>query len=304
MQTFSEFARACGVLVGDLYPSDRIRRCATTAHERSKNGAYFWDGQRGWVKAWDGDGEVHWYGGEFKPLTEEEKRTWARKRDAERQRRLAKQAQAAREAEELIRSCQTTDHGYLHRKGFPEMRGLVTPDDTLLIPMRDVITNRLLGVQKISWDADARRWVKRMAAGMRATGAVMRLGPLRTTETILCEGYATGLSIEAAARQMRLSAAVMVCFSDSNMVHVASQLKGLRYCFADHDDIPKPEREKRDRGEPFEHRGPGELAAIDTGLAYCMSDVLGEDANDLHVRAGILPVAMKLMTARRAAMGR
>lgn len=302
MQTFSEFARACGVLVGDLYPSDRIRRCATTAHERSKNGAYFWDGKRGWVKAWDGDGEVHWYGGELKPLTEEEKRAWARKRDAEKQRRLAKQALAARHAEALIRSCHANEHGYLHRKGFPDMRGLVTPDDTLLIPMRDVSDNRLLGVQKVSWDAGARKWVKRMATGMRATGAVLRLGPVRATETILCEGYATGLSIEAAVRQMRLSAAVMVCFSASNMVHVANLLKGLRYCFADHDDTTKPEKEKRDRGEPFESRGPGELAAIEAGLAYCMSDVLGEDANDLHQRAGLLAVAMRLGAARRAAI--
>lgn len=47
MQTFSEIARTCGVLIGDLYPSDRNRRCATTAR-RSKNGAYFREGLRGW----------------------------------------------------------------------------------------------------------------------------------------------------------------------------------------------------------------------------------------------------------------
>ncbi|MDH0740200.1 toprim domain-containing protein [Achromobacter spanius] len=286
MQTFSEFARACGVLVGDLYPSDRIRRCATTAHERSKNGAYFWDGQRGWVMAWDGDGEVHWYGGEFKPWTDEEKREWARKRDADRQRRVARQIQAARQAETLLRSCIPLAHGYLHRKGFPDAKGLVAPDDALVIPMRDVLDNRILGVQTVRWDATERAWVKRMATGMRATGAVLRIGSDRALETVLCEGYATGLSIDAAIKQLRLNAAVLVCFSDSNMRYAAAQVPGKKYAFADNDKS-----------------GAGERAAKEAGLAYCMSDVIGEDANDLHMRAGVLPVAMKLMAARRTAMG-
>ena len=286
MQTFSEFARACGVLVGDLYPSDRIRRCATTAHERSKNGAYFWDGQRGWVMAWDGDGEVHWYGGEFKPWTDEEKREWARKRDADRQRRVARQIQAARQAETLLRSCIPLAHGYLHRKGFPDAKGLVAPDDALVIPMRDVLDNRILGVQTVRWDATERAWVKRMATGMRATGAVLRIGPDRALETVLCEGYATGLSIDAAIKQLRLNAAVLVCFSDSNMRYAAAQVPGKKYAFADNDKS-----------------GAGERAAKEAGLAYCMSDAVGEDANDLHMRAGVLAVAMKLMAARRTAMG-
>ena len=286
MQTFSEFARVCGVLVGDLYPSDRIRRCATTAHERSKNGAYFWDGQRGWVMAWDGDGEVHWYGGEVKPWTDEEKREWARKRDGERQQRVRRQVQAARQAEALIRSCIPQVHGYLHRKGFPDAKGLVAPDDALVIPMRDVSDNRVLGVQTVRWDAAERAWVKRMATGMRASGAVLRIGPASALETVLCEGYATGLSVDAAIKQMRLNASVLVCFSDSNMRHVAGLVPGKKYAFADNDKS-----------------GAGERAAKEAGLAYCMSDAIGEDANDLHMRAGVLPVAMKLMTARRAAMG-
>ena len=42
-------------------------------------------------------------------------------------------------------------------------------------------------------------------------------------------------------------------------------------------------------------------AAQQAGLAYCMSDVVGEDANDLHQRAGVFAVAAKLMEARRKA---
>jgi len=77
-----------------------------------------------------------------------------------------------------------------------------------------------------------------------------------------------------------------VCFSDSNLRYAAGHVAGKKYAFADNDKS-----------------GAGERAAKDAGLSYCMSDVIGEDANDLHMRAGVLPVAMKLMTARRAAMG-
>ena len=85
---------------------------------------------------------------------------------------------------------------------------------------------------------------------------------------------------------MRLNAAVLVCFSDVNMRQVSGLVQGLKYAFADNDVS-----------------GAGERATQAAGLAYCMSDVVGEDANDLHQRAGLLAVSMKLMTARRAAVG-
>lgn len=43
----------------------------------------------------------------------------------------------------------------------------------------------------------------------------------------------------------------------------------------------------------------GEKAACKTGLPYCMSDVAGEDANDLHQRAGLTALCALLMTVRR-----
>jgi putative DNA primase/helicase len=44
----------------------------------------------------------------------------------------------------------------------------------------------------------------------------------------------------------------------------------------------------------------GERAAIATGKPYVMSDVVGEDANDLHKRAGLFKVAQMLMRIREA----
>lgn len=283
MLSFTSFAQAHGVLVGDVYASDRIRRCATELHPRKKNGAYFWDGHRGWVQAWDGDGVVRWFNDpDAKPWTEAEKRAWAAKREAERVRLVRRQQAAARRAAEMVASATPGRHGYLDLKGLHACTGLVLPDESLIVPMRNLATNALQGAQVIRWLPEDRTWEKKMLPGTVAKGAVLRLGPPRALETILCEGYATGLSIDAAARQMRLSASVLVCFSDSNMALVAPQVRGKRVVFADNDES-----------------GAGERAAKATGLPYCMSDVVGEDANDLHVRAGLMAVCKLLMAVRR-----
>ena len=148
--------------------------------------------------------------------------------------------------------------------------------------MRNVRTSGLQGIQTIRWKPEERRYEKKMLFGMQASNAVLRLGPKTAREAILCEGYATGLSIELAARQMRLNAAVLVCFSDRNLVQVASQIPGKKYAYADNDVS-----------------GAGERAAVDAGIPYCMSETLGHDANDDHKRHGLMAVCKKLMAVRR-----
>jgi len=282
VHSFAAFARAHGVLIGDLEPG-RISRCGTVDHPSSKNGAYFWDGQRGWVMAWDRGGELHWFG-ESKGWSDEEKRAWIEKRQALREIEEKKWRAAALRATELMRTAVPKEHGYLHRKGLQAVQGLVLPDDTLFVPMRSLRTNELQGAQLIRWLPHEMRWEKKMVAGMRAKGAVLRLG--RGYETFLCEGYATGLTIDLGARQLRLNASVLVCFSDSNMVHVASMVRGRAFVFADNDKSQV-----------------GEKAAKATGLPYCMSDRVDEDANDLHRRAGLMAVCELLMGVRRGAHG-
>lgn len=302
--SFVLFARAHGVEVGDLHPSERIQRCPTTEHPRSKNGAFFWDGRRGWVQAWDAPGAlVHWFDDpNAKPWTEAEKAEWKAKQQAQRARQERRYRETAVLAGDILRAAVPGEHDYLARKKLPRSQGLVLEDGRplrqrfsdesaslqfdgcLLVPMREIGSNNLQGLQVIAWDPSTLKWQKKMLPGMRAKGAVLRLGPREAREAILCEGYATGLSIELAARQARLSAAVVVCFSDSNLVHVAELLKGgsgRRYVFADNDKS-----------------GAGERAAKDTGLPYCMSDRVGEDANDLHAREGLMPVQALLMKVR------
>lgn len=284
MTDFAQFARAIGVDVTDTHPSRDIRRCPTLAHPKSDNGAYLWDGERGWAMAWDGDGEIHWFGG-TREWTDDDKRKWMADRDAARVKKEQGNRRAAMRAAELISQCQPGPHGYLRFKGLPDAHALSLPDETLVIPMRDMRTNELLGAQLVRWLPDVRKWEKKMLPGMRAKGAVLRIGARHAHETILCEGYATGLSIAAAAAQLRLSSAVLVCFSDSNMVHVAPMVRGRAFVFADNDESLA-----------------GERAAAKTELPFCMADVVGWDANDLHQERGLMAVCAKLIEVRMEVM--
>jgi putative DNA primase/helicase len=86
----------------------------------------------------------------------------------------------------------------------------------------------------------------------------------------LVEGYATGLSVKAALDAMYIQSQVWVCFSAVNLQYVAERIPGNRFVFADN-DVSRT----------------GQRVAEATGLPWVMSPVEGEDANDLHQRAGV-----------------
>ena len=280
--SFLSFAEAHGLQINSLYPADRVQRCSTVDKPRSRNGAYFWDGERGWVSDWAQGSEINWFeGGKTRELTLEDRRDWARRKQAMELRQEQGWKNSALAAAILLRSTKPAEHNYLHFKGLGQMLGLVTESGELVIPMRNFSTNELQGAQIVKWLPEEMRYEKKMLPGMRAKGTVLRLGPRTAFETIFCEGYATGLSIELAARQLRLSMAVLICFSDSNMAHVASMFKGSAYCFADND-----------------RSGAGQRAAEKAGLPFCMSDIEGNDANDDHKQLGLMAVCRKLMDVR------
>lgn len=292
MSDFMSFACAHGLVMPALVvPSEKIRRVGTADHPRSDNGAYFFDGERGWVRLWDGDGETHWWNDPHaRPWTEEQKRAHAAKRAAERRRIADKQRMAAEKAQQIVNECRIDTHPYLSGKGLREAKGLVHPDEHyLFVPMRS-LAGTVMGGQVIQWVTtdddgvvlDAPYWHKKMVYGMQAKGAVLRLGPPKARETWLCEGFATGLSIEAALKAMHLAACVLVCFSDHNMVHVAGLIEGRKFVFADHD---KSEA--------------GEKAAQRIGAPYAISPALGEDANDWHQREGLMALCQAIQQTRR-----
>ena len=286
---FIQFARAHGIEIdpAKLYPGEKIKRCGTTEKPRSGAGAYFWDGARGWVFDWSGETRVHWFNDPSSTAwTQAEKDAWKAKRQAASFDQEESYRRAAVRAHELLTSASPGQHSYLHSKGFAEAEGFIAADGALLIPMRAAQGNALQGVQVIRWLEDERRHEKKMQPGMKAKGAVFRMGAPAAAETCLVEGYADGLSVQAALRSIGIHAAVVVCFSAHNIATVAPLLTGRRYVFADNDKS-----------------GTGQQVAQQTGLPWCMSDTEGEDPNDLHQRAGLLAVCQKIMNVRRAGAG-
>lgn len=263
---FAQFASSAGLIVRDLIADGRIRRCATETHPAKKNGAYMFQGDWGWVQNWETHTDpVIWHGKESAApeIDHARMRELAARRAAEVQ---ANHERAAKQAHELLTRCELTRHAYLDRKGFPDELGFVDDEKRLVIPMRDCQNySHTLSVQRIAIDGE-----KRFLLGGRSKGAIYIMGSIKSPVAWLCEGYATGLSLNSAINLMKLSARVVVCFSAGNLAHVASLIGGRRFVMADNDAS-----------------GTGESFARETGLPWGMPDDVNTDANDLHQARGI-----------------
>lgn len=176
----------------------------------------------------------------------------------------AKQEQVANKAASIIAKAIPGKHWYLEKKGFPEHFGLIH-EDNLLVPIRDVDDyKKIISVQLVLAGGE-----KRFLPGGRTRGGIHRLGSPKAKRIALCEGYATGLSIEAALKRLTAAFAVIVCFSAKNLEYVAQRFPGAFVC-ADNDESKT-----------------GEEAAKRTGLKWLMPPEVGSDFNDFHLRHGL-----------------
>ena len=266
---FIEFARSHGIIIHDLPPLGVWRRYPTEDHPRSRNGAVKFMGDVGFVQNHATSTVVSIWKPDS-PITTKVKSTYlASIRNAEDEQRK-KQHQAMQKAVGMLNGSGLSTHPYLEAKGFPDEQGNVlwqAGKPVLLIPMR--VGGNLVGLQQIDEDG-----VKKFLYGQRTSNAVFTFD--NKGMNVLCEGYATALSVRLAFKQMKQRYTLHVCFSAGNMAKVAAGLEpGL--LIADNDAS-----------------GTGQRVAEESGWKYWLSDRVGEDANDTHRRIGLFQFTQSL----------
>lgn len=271
---FLDFCRAHGILLDREPPIGVWKRYPTEDHPHKKNGAVKFMGDVAFVQNHATDVEISVWKAEGDTVV-----------DRDRIRRIAQQAdrdirekqdQAAKKAAGILHNCQIGCHPYLAKKGFAEEQGNIWKheDELLLaIPMR--VGHRLVGCQIISEDG-----TKRFLHGQRTSEAAFVFD--NKGVNILCEGYATALSIKAAMKALKRRYTLWTCFSAGNMVKVAATLPS-GFVVADHDKL-----------NPKTGTRAGHEAAKKIGWPTWMPDEELMDANDVHQRDGLFKFSQSL----------
>jgi len=269
--TFIEFARAHGIVIEREPIFGRWMRFPTVTHPKKRNGAVKFMGDHGFVQEHATMTEVAVWRAESlhrvdpTALARQAKRAQA---DIE-----AGQRKAAARAEWILSQCELATHPYLKAKGFPDEMANVWERDgaqILAIPMR--VGRQVVGCQLIDEQGQ-----KRFLTGQRTRDAAFVIdnrGPM-----VLCEGYATALSIRAALTAMRARFTIFVCFSAHNLGRIAKTLE-TGIVVADNDVS-----------------GTGERVAKETGWPYFLPPEVGQDFNDYHLATSLFQCSQALRSA-------
>ena len=275
MTSFVDFCRIHGVEIDRLPDVGVWRRFRTTDKPAHRNGAVKYMGDHGFcqnhatmveVAVWRSEGESR----------EAAQRVQAVANHAA-QETVRAQRRAADKAGHMLSECELKAHPYLSAKGFPDERVNVNGEH-MLIPMR--VGRDVVGVQTINADGE-----KKFLFGQRCSLAQFIFASAVPGTHIVCEGYATALSIRQAMAAIKRPYTLHVCFSAGNMKKVAQSLQS-GFVVADNDAS-----------------GTGERIAKEIGWLYWMSDTVGEDFNDYHQRKGLFSLSQGMqrlfMNARR-----
>ena len=258
--TFEQFAMEHGLLINSLI-LDKWVRVPTEDHPRKRNGAYIFDGHKGAVINFAIHTQHILYKSQepYKP----DPMAATRRRLAEKERR-DRQKKAADKAAFILNNATKEQHPYLLRKGF-DCKGYVW-NGLLVLPMR--VNGALVGCQMIQEDG-----TKRFLSGQVTKQASLVID--NKGRNILCEGFATALSVRNAMRHLKERYTIHVCFSAGNMLEIA---KGMHnpLVIADHDAS-----------------GVGQSVAKKIAPCYWLGE-LGEDFNDAEMRLGTAAVAETL----------
>lgn len=261
---FIQFARSHGILINELPPVGVWKRYRTEDHPKKKNGSVKYMGTHGFVQNHAVSTVVAlWKPNPDNRLNSPDMRAIIISQAKAEQERKKLATQAVSKAVAMLNESGYSTHPYLVNKGFADEQGsvlMIEGKPVLLIPMR--CGKSLVGLQQIWPDGQ-----KKFLYGQKTAGAAFVFD--NKGVNIVCEGYATALSVRAAMKQLKRRYTIHVCFSAGNMVKVAAGLEpGL--VIADNDKS-----------------GTGQAAAAEIGWPVWMSDRENEDANDHHRRVGL-----------------
>ena len=266
---FLDFCKLHGILIDMEPPIGVWKRYRTEDKPMHRNGAVKFMGTHAFVQnhateteisVWHSDGDSSIDPNKARQAVE------GARRDIQE-----KQAQAAKRAAAMLHQSQIAYHPYLKSKGFEEEQGYVFKHETdgllLSIPMR--VGYSLVGCQIINEEGG-----KRFLFGQRTSEATFTFD--NKGQNILCEGYATALSIRAAMKALKRRYTLHVCFSAGNMKKVAATLQDG--CVVADNDASRT----------------GQNTAEQIGWPYWMPDTVGMDANDVHQRDGLFKFSQSL----------
>lgn len=274
----------------DIIADGTIQKFSTNGRPTDKSGWYKLHGDErpaGSFGCWRADFTQKWSYSKSKPLTAEEKAAWRKRMetlDAERKQQEAEaRAYAAKTAKQMWEAARDdAAHPYLAKKKIPAIGARVLKD-MLLIPVKQSATE-FVGLQRI-WPDGTKRPIK----GTPMAGAYAPIGkPERGQKLVICEGWATGVTIH-----MFTQLPVIVAFNSGNLKPVVEKLQaklaGFELVIAADDDYQttKPD------GTPW---NPGLEAAYATGLPVYIPRWYGDrtggtDFNDLYIDEGGKAVA-------------
>lgn len=265
---FISFCRANGILIDSAPPIGYWRRYPTEDHPRKRNGAVKFMGDHAFIQNWAVDQEVIvWKAdGDTKIDMDRLRRD---SQEADRRRKIQQEA-ATKKAAWILNQCQIAVHPYIKGKGFKDEQANIWVNEgkqILVIPMR--VDGRLVGCQLIDEDGG-----KKFLFGQRTSEAEFVFD--NKGRHVLCEGYATALSVRQVLKQLKERYTLHVCFSAGNMIKIAARLPG-GIIFADNDESKT-----------------GERTAQQIGWPYFMAPTIGHDFNDYHRSVGTFRASMSI----------
>lgn len=257
---FQQFAETHGLIITHLV-TDKWVRVPTIDKPHSKNGAYIYDGQSGAVQNWAiHDKPVSWKSKEPyrpDPLAKE-------KREKAERERIERQVKASKKAGWILSQAKEGTHPYLARKGFPTQKCYIW-NELLVLPTRE--GDKLVGCQLISADG-----TKKFLTGQKTKGVSLVMD--NKGVDIVCEGFATAMSVRRAMKHLKQRYKIHICFSASNMVEIGTKLKNP-IVIADNDPM-------------------GIRTAKKIASDYWVAKAEGQDFNDAEIALGTEAVAQSL----------